>query len=90
MPIRALGSYGPSTWLLSQAPWNTTNCISGNWRETATMSSGPLWAGSKFTSGKPLCATKIFTPRSCAFWMTGRPIAGSSSEKPWPFGPHAV
>ena len=28
------------------------------------------------TSGRPLCATKIFTPRSCAFWITGRPIAG--------------
>ena len=34
------------------------------------------------TSGRPLCAMITFTPRSCAFWITGRPIAGSSSEKP--------
>ena len=43
----AFGSYGPSVWFLSQAPWNTTNCMSGNWRETATMSSGRLCAASK-------------------------------------------
>ena len=54
------------------------------------MSSGWLKAGSKFTSGSPLWATKTLTPRSCACWTVGRPMVGSSSENPCPVGLQAV
>ena len=64
--------------------------MSGNWREIATMSSGWLNAGSKFTSGSPLWATKTLTPRSWACWTVGRPMAGSSNENPWAVGLQAV
>ena len=41
----AFGSYGPSTWFLSQAPWNTTNCMSGNWRRHGDDVVGPVVRG---------------------------------------------
>jgi hypothetical protein len=54
------------------------------------MSSGWLNVGSKFTNGRPLWATKILTPRSCACWTVGRPMVGSCSENPCPDGLQAV
>src|SRR5579862_5070282 len=77
-------------WRGSHAAWNTTNCMSGNCRDTATMSSGPLYAGSKWTSGRPLWATSTRTPMSWACWTMGNPIDGSSSDHPWAAGLHAV
>ena len=48
----------------------------------ATMSSGWLKVGSKFTSGRPLWATKTLTPEVVRVLDGGEPDGGSSNEYP--------
>ena len=83
MPMLAFGSYGPSVWsLVPGAVEHDEVHVGEHAARPPPCRRDGCATRSKFTSGRPLCAMNVFTPRSCAFWIDRQSDGGIFEREP--------